>query len=90
MSRLEIMKDRMPKEAVIVKVKEQQSRYDLIVEVDGKTTKGSLPKTCAPNMAERVVDFSICTLMMGAYLGNGNLEKAKFWKDKQDELVQLK
>lgn len=90
MTMLEIMKDRIPKEAVIVQVKEKPSRFELILEVEGKSTKGSLPKTCAPNVAVNVVDFSICTIMMSAYLESGNMEKAKFWKGKQDELVHLK
>ena len=90
MTMLEIMKNRLPEGAIIVQAKEKPSRFDLIVEVDGITTKGSLPKTCSPNMAENVVDFSICTFMMGAYLESGNFEKAKIWKEKQDELVSLK
>lgn len=90
MTMLEIMKDRLPEEAMIVQAKEKQSRFELILEIEGKTAKGSLPKTCSPGMAENVVDFSICTIMMGAYLEHGDLEKAKFWKNKQDELVHIK
>jgi pentatricopeptide repeat protein len=86
---LEIMKERLPQEAKIVKVKEKSGRYDLVVEVDGNTTKGSLPKTCEPDKIEYTVDFIIYTVMASAYFEQGDLEKTKYWLNKQHEMVHL-
>lgn len=90
MTMLEIMKERLPKEAKIVQVKEKSGKYDLVVEVDGKTTKGSLPKTCEPDKVEYTVDFIVCVIMASAYFEQGDLEKAKYWLNKQNEMVHLK
>lgn len=89
MTMLEIMRERVPAGSEITKVAEKQSRYDFVLSVDGGTVKGSLPKACAPGMAENVVDFTICATMMEFYLTRGDLENTKKWKEKQDALVGL-
>lgn len=88
MTMLEIMKERLPKEAEIVKVKETTDKYALVVDVEGQTTKGSLAKTCAPDMAEYVVDYTISSIMLCAYCEREDFEKAKFWLEKQREMAR--
>lgn len=90
MTMLEILRGRVPAEMEITKVSEKQSRYDLMFSVDGVAVKGTLPKTCTPGMAEKVVDFTICTSMMAFYMNRGDLVNANLWKDKQDALAGLK
>lgn len=89
MTMLEIMKERVPAGVDIINVAEKPSKYELILFVDGEKVSCWVPKACTPGSAETVVDFAICTTMIGLYLERGDLKNAKKWKDKQMSLVGI-
>ena len=80
----------MPQGMEVVKAKERNSYYILIVAYEGKETEIHLQKTCAPGNAEKNCDFTICAAMAGIGFDTGNMAMVKEWMEKQRKIFTLK
>lgn len=90
MTMLDIFKERMPQGMEIVKVKERNNYYHLLVSYQGTTAEAHLGKAVAPGYAEKNCDFTICATMAGIGFDTGNVAMAKEWLEKQSRVMTQK
>ena len=85
MEMLEILKGRLPEGLEIVKVKNRsgRSQTEILFRYDGVEFTSYLHKTCAPGCENEVCDNVICGVLMAVALKQGDMEKAKYWMDRQ-------
>lgn len=90
MTMLELFKTRLPEGLEIVKVQDRASASQVKIWFSYDGTEGftTLQKTCAPGMAEKNCDFSICVAMLGIALDRNDREMIITWRDKQRALCE--
>ena len=81
MEMLEIMKTRMPEGLEIKKIQNRAnaSQIKIWFAYEEIEVVGYLSKTCTPGTAEKVVDYTICSAMMGVGLRRNDVEMAEHW-----------
>ena len=90
MEMFEIMKGRLPEGLEVVKVYQRtgSDQMKIVFSYKGHEAIGWLRKTCVPGGAERNCDFTICVVMTGIALEQGDMEACKFWVAKQQALFR--
>lgn len=90
MTMLDLLKSRLPEGLEIVKVQDRASASQVKIwfVYDGTEGFTTLQKTCAPGMAEKNCDFSICAAMMGIALDRNDRKMVCEWRDKQRALCE--
>lgn len=85
MTMLEILKTRLPEGLEIVKTQDRagSSQMKVWFSYEGIEFMTTLQKVCAPGMAEKNCDFTICVVMVHMAVERQDWAAAKAWMDKQ-------
>lgn len=85
MEMLEILKGRLPEGLEIVKVKNRsgRSQSEILFRYDGVEFTSYLHKTCTPGCENAVCDNVIYSVLTAVAMKQGDMEKARYWMEKQ-------
>lgn len=85
MEMVEILKGRLPDGLEIVKVKNRtgRSQVEILFRCDGFEFTSWLHKTCTPGHENNVCDKVIFNVLAAVAIKKNDLEKAKYWLDKE-------